>query len=88
LSCLHQAIESPDVTAINVLARTPSKLTDLLEKRKVIIPPKLNIIKGDAKSLNDVKRCIQFTDVVVTGVGTSPSSSHLILPLSSRISGN
>jgi hypothetical protein len=80
LSCLHQAIESPDVTAIKVLARTPSKLTDLLEKRNVTIPPKLKIIQGDAKSLKDAKECTQFTDVVVTGVGISPSSRHLSVP--------
>jgi len=76
LSCLTQAIKAPDVTTITVLARTPTKLTDLLEKRNLSIPAKLKIVQGDAKSLEAVKECIQSTDVVITGIGISHHYHH------------
>jgi len=78
LSCLHQALESPDVKSITVLVRTPSKLTSLLSERK--LPPnlleKLSVPERDAKNVNKVKETVQFVDVVVLGISSIASCRH------------
>jgi len=73
LSCLDQALNSEDVASIKCLVRTSPKLASLLEKRTIspeVIQAKLQIIQGDAKSIEDVKKCIEAVDIVVTAVGT------------------
>ena len=60
----------------NALARTPSKLTDLLAKNGVsedIINTKLHIVKGDVRNAGTVKENLilngRLVDIILSGVG-------------------
>lgn len=57
---------------IVMLARDPSKVT--------ITDAKLEVMKGDAKSLDDVKKVVNVADVVVMVVGGTPTSGWVVKP--------
>ncbi|GAB7359215.1 hypothetical protein MBLNU230_g5874t1 [Neophaeotheca triangularis] len=66
------------------LARTPSKLTTAL-KSKGIDTSNLQIIQGDAKNVEDVKKALVFkdsvVDIIISGVGSTPQLRLSWIPM-------
>ena len=81
LACLTRTLlsESP-VYHVNALARTPSKLTNLLKERGVpseIVDSRLTIISGDVKNAEAVRSTLvtkseRMADIIVCGIGGTP----------------